>query len=292
MTAAPIVVIEALLVASSLGATLWFFFVQTPALLRGMGMKRFLPLQIRLVRIFAPALAVGTTAVLLASLVRHGGLNAAVWPATVAAAAAWINAVYVVPRAVRQGGAAIRDVQKGEGGDGSLGSFTLDGGGEPTRLFHRLVVLFVLLMVGGLLIEGGGLLVQPEHTVAAAPHETHDHTPTAEAIDPNRPSAADRRWQADPATSRNVAAMHTLVKAARARPASAGALAPEDVAGIKTAFETILQDCTMEGPAHVALHDFLIPLMDGLESLDSGVGVAEALVSMDTQLASFSKRFE
>ena len=43
MSAAPIVMLEALLVATSLGATFWFFFVQTPALLRGMGMKRFLP---------------------------------------------------------------------------------------------------------------------------------------------------------------------------------------------------------------------------------------------------------
>ncbi len=295
MTAAPIVLLEALLVAGSLGATIWFFFVQTPALLRGMGMKKFLPLQIRLVRIFAPALAAGTTAVLLASLFRHGGPSAALWPAALAAASAWINAAYVVPRAVRQGGAAIRDVHKGEGGDGSLTSFTLDGGGEPTKLFHRLVVLFVLLMVGGLLAEGSGLLVQPDHAVSTATHEAHGaHTPAAAATgatNPDQPFTPDGRWRADPATSRNVAAMHVLVKTARAESAADGQLAPADLAAIKTSFEKVFQDCTMEGPAHVALHDFLVPLVGGLESLESGEGVAEALMSMDKQLASFGKSF-
>jgi hypothetical protein len=145
---------ESLLVAFGIGATLWFFFVQTPALLLGLGMERFLPLQMRLVRVFAKALAVSTVLVLVAAALR----GASIVPAAVAAAAAVTNALFVVPRALRSGGQALREVRAEEVDDATLASFTSVGGGEPTKVWHRIVVLAVLVMTGGLLVEGAELL--------------------------------------------------------------------------------------------------------------------------------------
>lgn len=150
---------EALLVAFALGSTVWFFFVQTPALLLGMGMEKFLPLQMRLVRIYGPALAVTTVGLLAATLWRVG-LTTDLWPAALAAAAALFNALVAVPRAVRSGGQAYRDVRKGQGADASLAAFASVGGGEATTVWHRVVVAAVLTMTCGLVVEGFALLAR------------------------------------------------------------------------------------------------------------------------------------
>lgn len=148
---------ESLLLAFGIGATVWFFFVQTPALLKGMGMERFLPLQIRLVRVYAPVLAVASALVLAAATARVG-IDASLWAAALAAGAALLNAWVVVPRAVRAGGQAIREVRTtGESTD-DLGSFASTGGGTPTKVWHRLVVVMVLLMTTGMVADGAQIL--------------------------------------------------------------------------------------------------------------------------------------
>lgn len=148
---------EALLVAFALGATLWFFFVQTPALLMTMGMEAFLPLQMRLVRIYGPALAVAAVGLLGATTLRMG-LTPDLWASCLVAAAALFNTLVAIPRALRSGGQAYRDVRQGRGADASLGSFVSVGGGQATAVWHRVVVAVVLVMTGGLLVQGFGLL--------------------------------------------------------------------------------------------------------------------------------------
>lgn len=282
---------EALLLAFGLGATIWFFFVQTPALLIGLGMERFLPLQMRLVRTYAAAMGVTTVLVLLAAWVRVG-LSGALLPAAVAALTAVGMAGIAVPRAVRSGGQALRAVRAGEGADADLASFTSVGGGQPTKTWHRVVVVAVLVMTAGLLGDGADLLGREE----AAPPVVHgSHQPgsaSAAAAALTHASVAreeDARWSADPRTVENVHALHALVGRLRSRPdAVVGAT---DVAALQDGFQAVFRDCTMEGADHDALHDLLIPVGEHLAQVAEGGSSRAALASMDEALAGFDSAF-
>lgn len=260
------------LLAFGLGATAWVFFIQTPALLAGLGMARFLPLQMRLVRVFARAMAAAAL-LLLAVAALRGGLGEATLPAVIAATAAVVNATLIVPRALKAGGQAVRAVRAAGGGDASVGGFVSDGGGEPTRLWHRLVVVAVLAMSGGLVADGVHLLGDHTAAHAAAPHG-HAAAPTADA-----------RWPADPATVENMHALHAAVRAAQAE--SAG----PDLGAVDAAYRAVFRDCTMEGEAHEALHALLVPVGESLDRAGAPGQAPQALADAEARLRAFDARF-
>jgi hypothetical protein len=282
----PLLFAELALLAFGLGGTAWFFIVQTPALLRGMGMARFLPLQIRLVKIFAPAMAVVSLGVLALAAAR-GGLDAGLLPAGIAAVAAVLNATLIVPRAVRAGGQAIRAVHKGEGGDGSIGGFVSEGGGQPTKVWHRLVVVAVLAMCVGLGVEGVHLL--GGHGAAHGGHAAAHHHGAEAAASPTarHGEATDARWPADPATVENIHALHATVQATR----TGGGPTAAQIDALNEGYRAVFRDCTMGGEAHDALHDLLVPVGEALDRLDEPEHAGAALAEMDRLLATFDGRF-
>ena len=150
-------VIDLLALAFILGATAWFFFIQSPTLLKMMGREKFVPVQVRLTHVLFKSLTVFLLLMLVAS-VGHSSLpSVASCSAVIALAAGLLNRFVVLPRAFRAGGQSRVEI-KGKDQEASAASFASEGTGQRTRVLHRLVVLLVLLMVAGVVTHGIRLL--------------------------------------------------------------------------------------------------------------------------------------
>ena len=149
------------LLASSfiIGATIWFFFIQSPVLLKKLGRERFVPIQMRLTIVLFKTLSAALLLMLGASFWHSSVWSATTLAAAVATAAGLINWIYVVPKALRAGGRSIAEI-RGKDSEGSLEGFTSEGVGTKTKTLHRLVVLFVVIMVGGTIYHGLELVVR------------------------------------------------------------------------------------------------------------------------------------
>jgi hypothetical protein len=143
-------IIDLLATATLIGATVWFFFVQSPVMLARAGRERFVPMQMKLTRVLFRVLE-GLAIVAVAGAAFHSGLDSAsvTLPAIVGLVAVVINNRLVIPRALRAGGAAMKDI-RGRDEEGSVGGFASEGAGEATTWMHRLVVVFVVAMLGGM----------------------------------------------------------------------------------------------------------------------------------------------
>lgn len=146
--------IDVLALSLVLGATAWFFFVQSPVLFRSMGRDRFVVLQMRLAVLFFHTMTIAVGVMLVGAAVQTGSLWA--WPTVTAAfafVAVCINKLVVLPRALAAGGQSRR---RREGHDevATTLAFGSEGAGLSTKALHRTVVLFVVLMLAGLVAHG------------------------------------------------------------------------------------------------------------------------------------------
>jgi predicted RND superfamily exporter protein len=136
----------------------WFFFVQSPMLLASLGREAFVPLQMRMTITFFRAVSVATVA--LVGLAVADTASVTSWPvitAGVGLLGAGVNQLVVVPRALRAGGRSRRDIA-GKDHEGSTAQFASEGAGSRTKTLHRLVVLFVVVMLAGVVLHGLTLL--------------------------------------------------------------------------------------------------------------------------------------
>jgi hypothetical protein len=148
--------VDSLATAFVLGATVWFFFIQSPTLLAHLGREKFVPIQMRLAVILFRALVVATLLSCAAGLVGGGSLSTTL-TAAVALLGAAINHFVVVPRALRAGGRSRPEI-KGRDAEASTTSFAVQGVGDRTQVMHQLVVAFVVMMLGGVVSHGAVLL--------------------------------------------------------------------------------------------------------------------------------------
>jgi hypothetical protein len=141
---------DLLLSSFALGATVWFFFVQTPVLIRTMGRDKFVPIMMRLTRVHFKVLSLVLFIVLLLAIL-HGGLtnNFSLIGAVVALIGAATNHFFVVPRALRAGGRGRMDA-KDPADDKSIGTFAAEGSGPSAKFWHRTVIAFVAVILIGL----------------------------------------------------------------------------------------------------------------------------------------------
>lgn len=135
--------------AAAFGATLWFFFVQSPVLLRRMGRDAFVPLQMGLTVTLFRFLTATVTLGLLAGVLALASDPIQLSWAVLATLAVLANRFAVVPRALRAGGRGRQKV-KGRDDEASTTTFASEGVGDATRFYHRLVVAFVVLMLTGI----------------------------------------------------------------------------------------------------------------------------------------------
>ncbi len=157
MLAHPLELLDVLIASLAIGATVWFFFIQSPALIRSMGRDRFVPLQMRLTRLLFAVLMYATLAVLGLSLVLSPGVGPVLAGAVIAAAGALFSHFYVIPRALRAGGKGRAEARKA-GDEGSVAQFAVEGSGPSSKFWHQLVVVFVVVILGGLVVHVGGVL--------------------------------------------------------------------------------------------------------------------------------------
>ena len=139
------------------GTTVWFFFIQAPFLLARLGRERFVPIQMMATRVLGKTLVVGTLlmlgAALLAAATLAGGpplspFSPLVLSAAVALLGALVNDRVLIPRALKAGGRGHVEI-RGHDKDASTAGFAADGVGAATATLHRLVVLFVVVMLAG-----------------------------------------------------------------------------------------------------------------------------------------------
>ena len=143
--------IEVLSLAYAFGATLWFFFVQSPVLVKQMGRDNFVPLQMSMVGPLFRSLSLVLAIMVVATLAQGFTLlSLPVLTAILALAGALINTVHIIPRALKQGGKSRKEELDAEA-QKSVARFAADGGGKASRLYHRLVVIFVVVMFAGLI---------------------------------------------------------------------------------------------------------------------------------------------
>ena len=293
--------LDLLLSASAVGATLWFFFVQSPVLIRWMGRDRFVPIQMKLTRVlFRVLTALLALLVALALVQRQGPLGPLQWGAIVALIGASVNSFFVVPRALRAG-AQGRKETRARGDDGSVGAFVSEGTGPSAKIWHRTVVAFVIVMLGGLLPHMAALL-PAERSEVHAGHRLHD-APVVSASVHHHHGAAERselrlddgrRWKADATTTAGVRKLQSQVEAAlhrgREHAASGSAAASE----LRAAYSDIYRKCTMQGAAHEQLHTFLVPIDRELSVLGqlSGDAADETLRRMQQHLQRYDAFFE
>jgi hypothetical protein len=275
-------VVDEFAFALVLGSLGWFFFVQTPVLMKRMGRDRFVPLQLSLVKpLFRTVLvlvSVGAVAAYLSTTAHH---------ALGSAAASWVLSVVllfvVAPRAMRAGGASLAEWLDPEG-QKALGRFTVDGGGDSTKVWHRVLGLLTIAVV---VLSGAHLVISREpaehaHASASPPGPSHAALEAAHA---------SPRWKANLETTEGVRAMQAIVTRAKTNALTKTEASSE----LRLAFQEIFTRCTMTGDAHEALHGFLMPtgvLLDELDAASTPVQSTAVLSRLEAKLASYDDTFE
>jgi energy-converting hydrogenase Eha subunit A len=145
--------LDVVLSGSVIGATAWFFFVQSPVLIKMMGRDRFTPIQMRLTKILFQTLTIATALIVVLSFLGGGGVTSLSFlGAVVGLLGAAINKYLIVPRALIAGGKG-RMEEKDKADDKSVQSFAVEGAGPAAKTMHQTVVLFVVVMLGGLAVH-------------------------------------------------------------------------------------------------------------------------------------------
>ena len=142
-------IIDTLAAAFVFGATVWFFFIQAPVLLSKIGRERFVPIQMNATKVLFKALVVTTAVMVAANLAGgNGPLSMAGGSALLALLGALINERFLVPKALKAGGRGYKAI-KGKDVEADTAGFALDGVSADTATMHRLVVVFVVVMLAG-----------------------------------------------------------------------------------------------------------------------------------------------
>jgi hypothetical protein len=277
-------VVEGATVALALSSIVWVLVIQSIGLLRSMPRARFLPLQMQLVRVWSRAL-VGITAVAALAAIARAGLHA--WPALVAFVAAGLCGAWAIPRALRSGGEALHETTSD-----ALSSkgFLADGGGAATRVWHRVVLACMAVVITGLTLDAralaGGPSHQPSHQPShEPPHEHgHEHGPATTSTTATR----GPRARIDRATVENIARLERDTAAVLAGGASG------EVSVLRASYQRIFSQCTTQGEDHVRLHGFLLPIGAALERVESREGAQrrDAVRALLRELGRFDEGFE
>lgn len=123
-------------------------------------------------------------------------------------------------------------------------------------------------------------------------HDDQTKTISAERYEENKSSAVQlddsKKWVANPETTQGIQAMITLADAYLANPTSDAKALKES---IMSTFTGILRKCTMKGESHDQLHNYLLPLKEKLETLESS-GDVQTVESIKSYLQTYKNYFE
>ena len=149
-----VLMIDIFAMSLAVGATAWFFFIQSPILYKAMVREQFVPVQMRLSGALFTTLLVTLVAVVAAAVVHTSSFTSlSTLTAAVGLVAIAVNKFVIFPRALRAGNAS-NQLHESHGETGTPSEFVSDGAGETATRMHRVVVLFVLVMVAALVAHG------------------------------------------------------------------------------------------------------------------------------------------
>lgn len=151
-------ILDTLSAALLIGATVWFFGLQSPFLLRLMGRDSFIPIQMQLTRRFLTFAVCTAAAMSVAAFSRTDLSLHTKTVAWIALASSLATRFLILPRAFQAAGKARRE---GAAPNPSATSFVSDGAGRSARLMHRVVVGFVALMLLSTIGHVMHLVLQP-----------------------------------------------------------------------------------------------------------------------------------
>lgn len=243
----------------SVGSLVWVFLVQAPWLTSRLGRDRFVPLMMTILRPLVGGAGVASVVMLATSADVHHHVLAGV------ALALGTALGLVSSRALAAGGKSLKE-KLGTDEAHSAARFVTDGGGEATRVWHRVLGLLAVALIA---TQVTWLVMPPEHH-----HEV----------------AA--RFAASAETSAGIAKLRNVVRGAKERPPERGAALSSELA---QTLGTIITTCRMTGEAHEALHAFLGPISAEIQTLGRTGDAASARASierLDAMLAEWNQRFD
>ena len=143
------VLLDLILAGTILGTNVWFFFVQSPVLVKSMGREKFVPIQMRLAKVLVRLVAILASVLFVVAWIAFG-IGLAFFGALVTAVAAIVCHFYVIPKALRAGGIG-RSETVAAGGDKSVDKFVTEGSGPSAAFWHRTVVFCVVIILSGVI---------------------------------------------------------------------------------------------------------------------------------------------
>ena len=141
----------------TLGSSVWVFIIYPLGMIGSLPRPQFIVQQMRVARLWSRAM-VPMTVALSASMIAGRAAHSEHVPALVSLGAALLQWWVVLPRAIKAGGDSLR---QDENHDLDAGSFLADGGGKSTKLWHRIVLLLLLVYFVGLILCGR-IILSPE----------------------------------------------------------------------------------------------------------------------------------
>ncbi len=151
-------IIDIFMMAAIFGSTVWFFFIQSPVLYKAMVRERFVPIQMRLSGVLLKSQLVALVVLFVTAILSRSLISVPAIAAAFALIAGTVNKFVVFPRALRAGGESIRS-REAEGETGTAVEFVSGGAGHSATQMHRVVVLFIVLMVAGTVTNGVSLII-------------------------------------------------------------------------------------------------------------------------------------
>ena len=148
---------DAALAGGVLAVTIWFFFLQSPALFRLMGRKAFVPIMMKLTQLYFDWLLPSTAAVAALALMGQPGSRSLQQKisqpqalfAMLALFFAAVNRQVVVPMALAAGRRSAKE--RAASDTKEVTDFVSQGGSRTeTKTLHRTVVALVLLMAASM----------------------------------------------------------------------------------------------------------------------------------------------
>lgn len=150
-------IIDFFFVTFIIGTTTWFFFLQSPLLLRKMKREKFVQIQMMLTKFLFKVLTISLFIVLMLNIMHTPFISISSISIIISFLAVLINFLIIVPKAIKAGGQSFKEI-RGQDNNGTISNFASKGVSNHTKILHRTVVIFVVIMLVGTAIHGISLL--------------------------------------------------------------------------------------------------------------------------------------
>ncbi len=153
--------------------------------------------------------------------------------------------------------------------------------------------VFLLVLAYGCEGDRDAAEAEAAHQQEAAPQVSQQGQTANQLAATSDQKTASGKWKANPETTQGIESMMEMVGGFTAEDANSRHCSKLKRVLFAT-FDRILQQCTMQGPAHDALHEYLLPLKDkiGLIAADDAEQCLQTVRELSEYLATYYEKFE